>query len=324
MSPTTRPIFESHFSVFVAHVSPSVCLKTFRAVLQFEKTFGSAEHLLLANKDGSYKGNVVADAQIMVANAILEKNITHSDALQIGGVNHINQNIIFWAMGVAEEEKVYTPRFRCNGDSMHHVIKGVTAIRVDKVRGFTIRQNNIQNITNLSEKAFGNCYDYHSTSPENMGEQQLGNVRGISVAAVSGYGEDGSSKPKQKRLDSKIQNNKVIGVSSLHPNKIIGIDCQGISNELMIVGNVVDLDVDGTSQVPKEKMIGLRLRSKVTDCTERGNVLKNGMVQEVEETGNVRRRVEALPGGLPSGHGLIEWEHGETPGCPFARMQNAK
>lgn len=94
------------------------------AMLQFEKTHEAGESRFLAmNPDGTYKGNLIADAQIMVANAILEGNITNSPGLQVSGVNSINQHIIWWARGVGPESKVYKPRYRCNGDSMHHVIK---------------------------------------------------------------------------------------------------------------------------------------------------------------------------------------------------------
>lgn len=92
----------------------------------------------------------------------------------------------------------------------------------------------------------------------------------------------------------------------------------------MIVNNDVDLDMDGKMMGRKESMVGLRIRSHVANCTERGNILKNGRVQEVADTGTARRRLRAHDTeevGLPEGHGPIEWVHGESPGggCPFAR-----
>jgi hypothetical protein len=284
-------------------------------MLQFLKTFESSTSRYLAiNEDGTYKGNVVADAQIMLANAVLEKNITYTDELQIGPVNSIDHTIVFWANGIDEDFKIYTPKYRCNGDSMHHVIKGVVGIRVDKVSGFTIQLNEIKNLTNLSEKPFDDCNDYHFMSPENKNEQQLGNVRGISVAAVAGYNE---TRPR-KRQESIVKRNSVVGAFSEHANKIVGIDVQGVSDDILVVDNVVDLEADGVKKGPTEKMIGLRIRSNVVDCVEKRNVLMNGFVKEVEETGGVRRR--RVLTSLPEDHSPIEWNYGETPGCPFARM----
>ncbi|KAL3915508.1 MAG: hypothetical protein SGILL_005619 [Bacillariaceae sp.] len=162
------------------------------AILQFEKTLGSGTDKYLAiNEDGTYKGNVVADAQIMVAKAVLDGVLTSNPEMQTAP-NSINQNIVDWAAGTGS----YVPQYRCNGDSMHHVIKGITVIRVDDVVGFSINGNSIKNVKNLSEKPFDNCYDYHTTSEENQGEQQLGNIRMISTAAACGYrflGDDDES-----------------------------------------------------------------------------------------------------------------------------------
>ncbi|KAL3914552.1 MAG: hypothetical protein SGILL_006062, partial [Bacillariaceae sp.] len=157
------------------------------AILQFEKTFESgASKYLAINEDGTYKGNVVADAQIMVAKAVLDNVLTSTPELQLAP-NSINQNIVDWAAGTDSSKTVYTPQYRCNGDSMHHVIKGITVIRVDDVIGYSVNDNTIKNVRNLSEKHFQNCFDYHTTSLENQGEQQLGNIRSISVAATGGY-----------------------------------------------------------------------------------------------------------------------------------------
>lgn len=297
-------------------------------MLQFEKTHESGESRFLAmNPDGTYKGNLIADAQIMVANAILEANITDSPGLQVSGVNSINRHIIWWARGVGPESRVYTPRYRCNGDSMHHVIKGVIGIRVDKAVGFLVSNNVIQNITNLSEEPFKNCYDYHFSNPENQDQQQLGNIRAISVAAVGGYAEGSKPNVKRKLANlSKIKNNKIIGCGSQNGNSIVGIDVQGQSVDLLIENNNVDLDMDGKMKGHKDRMVGLRIRSHVANCTERGNILKNGRVIEEADVGTVRRGLRAhdtAEVGLPEGHSPIEWVHGESPGggCPFARAQ---
>jgi hypothetical protein len=82
------------------------------------------------NADGTYRGNVVADMQIMVAKAILDGTIQSTPQLQTI-VNSIDETIIEWA---SSSNGIYEPKYRCNGDSMHHVGKGMTIIRVEDGR----------------------------------------------------------------------------------------------------------------------------------------------------------------------------------------------
>ena len=67
---------------------------------------------LASDVDFHYTGNVVVDAQIMVAKAIHDGALTSNKILQTG-VNTISPMLVDWAMsGTAQ----YIPRFRCNGD----------------------------------------------------------------------------------------------------------------------------------------------------------------------------------------------------------------
>ena len=150
--------------------------------------------LISSFEDGTYKGNVVADLQIMVAKAILEGILDDSDPLRQTAPNTISPTIIEWA---ESEDMVFNPSYRCNGDAMHHVNKGIVVIRVEDTEGFQIEGNSISEVKNLSPKPFTKCFDYHAgASDENEGEQQGGNVRGISVAAVRGFGDErGMTRP---------------------------------------------------------------------------------------------------------------------------------
>jgi len=84
------------------------------AVFQFVSSFDNSP--IAMNDDGTYKGNVVSDMQIMVAYAIKLEVLANTPELQTG-VNSINDAIIDWAGSGTD---VYTPAYRCNGDSMHH------------------------------------------------------------------------------------------------------------------------------------------------------------------------------------------------------------
>ena len=69
------------------------------------------------NDDGTYKGNVVADMQIMVAKAIQDGVLTNTDLLQTG-VNTLAPSVVEWA---EDPSLTFDPKYRCNADSMHHV-----------------------------------------------------------------------------------------------------------------------------------------------------------------------------------------------------------
>ncbi len=85
------------------------------AVFQTVKTFDDENPYLAMDANGRYQGNVVADMQMIVAQAILDGTLTNAPSRQIGP-NSINQEICDWA----KDGTVLTPQYVCNGDSMHH------------------------------------------------------------------------------------------------------------------------------------------------------------------------------------------------------------
>jgi len=282
------------------------------SIFQLVKTFDSVNPHLARGANGVYNGNVVSDMQIMVAQAILDGTLADIPNRQIGP-NSINQGIIDWA----QDGSTLEPRYVCNGDSMHHVSKGIIAIRVEDTAGFYIVDNSINNVENLSIKPFSNCDDYHiGASSENLKESQAGNVRAISVAAVRGF-DNGTSY-------SQIEKNEILGVYSFNANVVIGIDVQGDSRGIDIVKNIVDLqDMDVPNGKAKrvnlfqdtcDKCIAVRVREAVGGSITLSN---NKLSQEVQilNSNGVRGRARDLKK-LP-GHasGDIEWKLG---GCPFA------
>ena len=274
------------------------------AVFQWVKTFDDVDPYLAIAHDGTYKGNVVADMQIMVAKAILQGVIPNVPERQTN-VNSITSDIIAWA---ESGTTVYEPAYRCNGDSMHHVVKGMIIIRVEDTEGFSIKGNSIQDITNLSVVPFepASCNDYHlGASSENEDEQQAGNVRAISIAAVRGF-ESGNSE---------IKNNNILNLESANANVIIGIDVQGDSSATDIKGNFVNVK-EGVGESSDDQYIALRVRENTASVGDAAiSVQKNFLVQEAQITNVVTiRRKRKL---LAHKSGDIEWKNG---GCPFARM----
>ena len=164
---------------------------------------------------------------------------------------------------------VVLPVDRCNGDSMHHVSKGVMIIRVEDTEGFVILGNTITDIKNLSPAPFSGCTDFHlGASTENSNEQQGGNIRAISVSAVTGFDNNGGTS-------SLIKENTIVGASSANANIIIGIDIQGDSNRIEVDSNSVDLigadnDISDSKRSyfqrrlgDPPKTIGVRMRNRL-------------------------------------------------------------
>jgi len=132
------------------------------SVFQMRDTFTGKG--MAINDDYTYKGNVVSDMQIFVAQAILDGTLPSDDPVLQTGINTIAQSLIDWATGGYS----YEPYYRCNGDSMHHVGKGIVVIRVEDTKGFRIQNNHITNVQNLSLMPHQGCDDYHALASSGM------------------------------------------------------------------------------------------------------------------------------------------------------------
>jgi len=249
-----------------------------------------------------YRSNVVADMQLFVARAIHEGIFDRAgtpEALQTN-VNTISPRLVDWATSavgmVPTSRKLY---LRCNGDSMHHVGKGTTVIRVDDTTGFSISNNRIYNVENLSLEPFGECSDLHDkASSENAGSRPMGNVRAISVS---------SFRPSSgNRAENRIDGNRVVDIRTFLPQHylVIGIDVQGDGKgKLLIEGNRLDL-----SSCPGTNAAAVRVRENVEErsVVVRENTIKGGGSVIFEAEG------DHLPLQADSG------------GCPFAQGGNGR
>ena len=284
------------------------------AVFQLIRSSDNAP--IAINEDGTYKGNVVADMQIMVAKAIHEGLLVDTVQLQTM-VNTINPTIVNWASSGTE---VYEPQYRCNGDSMHHVSKGMAMIRVEDAVGFDIRGNTIARVFNLSPPSFDNCFDYHKganieNSENEASLQQGANIRGISIAASTG------------RVDgrSTLKNNNIQNFNSDEAVVMVGIDIQGKSDSITIKQNRVNLK-NGVLENVDDQYIALRLR-EYSDVPESDIILRNNnLLQEILSMATEMTEVDgcAVNGNGRSANGEIksEWKLGESPGgCPFGFRQ---
>jgi hypothetical protein len=281
------------------------------AVLQFVKS-KDPNGFLAIDRDGTYKRNPVADMQMMTAHAIQTGELTSSPALQTI-VNTISPSLVAWAQSV---DAVFDPEYRCNGDSMHHTVKGMVVIRIDDTEGFEVDSNTINNVQNLSELPFDNCSTYQTgASVEDAEVQQAGNIRMISASAVTGYPTNGNK-------GSKIVSNTITNASSESGTEIIGIDIQGDSDSIRIDSNTVDLaNSAGTSQ--NDQYIALRVRSFAESTGSQTIRIgsSNEFAQEMQmlnrRLGNKRRRTRFLEAHKRENQNVgNEWNLG---GCPFAK-----
>jgi hypothetical protein len=269
------------------------------AVFQWIDTSNQAG--MVINEDGTYRGNVVADMQLMVAKAIHEGVLGDStDDVLPTAVNTIHPSVVEWA---ESPNATFAPIYRCNGDSMHHVVKGIVVIRVEDTRGFEIRNNTIREVENLSLAPFSPCFDFHpGASEENAAQQQMSHVRAISVAAT---------RPFYQSLPSALTGNRITNVDSVHGHVVIGIDVQGDSGGIELRKNHVNLQ-EGVGPDLSDRFVALRVRSHV-DGSSLTLDPDNEWVQEVKNLAAVRRLRRSS---LPTDHPPTEWAYG---GCPFAR-----
>ena len=265
------------------------------SVLQFVRSSDNAP--ISINTDGTYKGNMVSDMQIMIAKAIRDGVLTDKPELQSVN-NNIGNKIIEWA---ESSTVVHKPNYRCNGDSMHHVSKGMTMIRVEDAVGFGIIDNKISKVQNLSHKPYSNCSSYHAgANRENARVPQGANIRGIAIGAVSGFQKDDETAIVIK---SRIYKNEISNFESKEANIIVGIDVLGDSDLVRIIENDVDFgNNSGSSFAVMRKRDFMKYIP--TEKTAGGQYMPRSII------------------GPPDGDDE-EWVTGQTPGCPFA-VQGAR
>lgn len=113
--------------------------------------------------EARYLGNVVANAQALVAKAI------HAGAFDDSRLstqrNSITPAMIRWVEGEAGAQtlaEVLDPQqqFLCNGDSMFHVNKGVIGFKIDGARAGLLNNTSVRGLRNFGRAGSALCGDY--------------------------------------------------------------------------------------------------------------------------------------------------------------------
>ena len=135
-----------------------------------------------------YTGNVVANAQALVAKAAAAGDFDGSQ-LDISRTNFTDE-VLDWVEGEPGSETLasVTTRYLCNGDSMFHVNKGAIAFKMDAVRGLTMTDVSVRSVRNEGDYGSDRCGDY--TNGYSHGAATLEGyggawVRGISLAGAT-------------------------------------------------------------------------------------------------------------------------------------------
>jgi len=196
-------------------------------------------------------------------------------------------------------------------------------IRVEDTRGFRIEEITIGPVSVVSvpaptsEEYFSQfpgstvewtCTDFHKgASVENGNEQQLANLRGISVAAVSRFADSGE--------DSTISANIIADFESVNANSIVGIDIQGESEGIEVSANIVEFK-GGVGPNANDQFITYRVRKFVKQNSI--NTLGDNIFEQeelFEEGGSRMLCRRKIPDRHPSV--ITEWDYG---GCPFGNV----
>jgi hypothetical protein len=173
---------------------------------------------ITTSTDGGYVGNVVADAQALVAKAAWAGEFADS-RLDISRIS-ITPEVLDWVEGRAATWTQDTQRFLCNGDSMFHVNKGVIAFKIDGAKNVHLQNTSAHNLTNQSGPGSEICGDYsHGKS------HPAATLPGYGGARVRGYSFAGSENISLNRT--------IVSDASAAAGSAIGIDVMTDSRNLL-------------------------------------------------------------------------------------------
>ena len=110
------------------------------AVFQTRNKYG--DNYLTITKDGKYKGNVVANTQLLVTK--YKADIVHLSVSR----DSITQQTLNWATGVGNIKDF---KYLLNGDAMFHVNKGVIGYKIDGINNVYATHCYGKHITNLGD-----------------------------------------------------------------------------------------------------------------------------------------------------------------------------
>lgn len=197
----------------------------------------TGEPVTVSSSDDSlatYTGNVLANAQALVAKAAL--NNEFPSFLSTTRLN-ITQDVINWIEnGSTLDTLVTSPDgYLCNGDTMFHVNKGVIGFKMDAAKNVTLLNTSAENLENLGEEGSAICGNYTKSHPD-------ATLTGYGGAAVRGYSFAGSKNVLVKKCTA-------MNLTSL-AGTVTGFDIFTDSQNVFLTNNTVKNIEAGLSFVP--------------------------------------------------------------------------
>lgn len=224
-----------------------------------------------------YVGNVLANAQALVAKAALANEFPFY--LDVSRMS-IDQGVLDW---IENEEPLSAivsgpDDYRCNGDTMFHVNKGVIGFKIDGARGVRMRRVSVRDLENFGVPGSGLCGDYEFSHPgATLPGYGGAKVRGISIAGSSEVRLDGV-----RVSDLSSQWGSVCGVDLLTDSERVDIHRLTVSRLQAGVAQEHSPGLAGAARA-----VGLRVGPELRSVRIRG--LKTRALEAPGETVPVER-----------------------------------
>jgi len=202
------------------------------AVFQTRNRHPDTGAFITITPDGRFVGNVVANAQALVAKAAANGAFdgSHLDTTRL----NISTDVLDWVEGRSTFEGSGLT-YLCNGDSMFHVNKGVIAFRVDGARHVRMEQTSVTGLTNLGAGGSTICGNYRNGT-----SHPDATLRGYGGSTTRGYTFAGSH-------DVQLVQPTVSDVTSA-AGPVIGFDLLTDSSDVRVVLPQVHKMSAGTPQ----------------------------------------------------------------------------
>lgn len=213
------------------------------------------------DSEAIYTGNLLADAQALIAKAHLNGEFNGS-SLDVTRLN-IPSKVIEWIEADPNTERAKLAfiaptqnSFLCNADSMFHVNKGVVGFKIDAAENVLMDNTRAEDITNLSEVGSDLCGYYQKSHPK-------ATLIGCGGPKTRGYSIAGSS-------NVRIYHGEAVDVAA-RCGSAVGFDILTDSSHIVIADSEVDRIVAGNefryNQAPNEppKAVGFRISDTARD-----------------------------------------------------------
>lgn len=200
---------------------------------------------LTVSATGAYTGNVVADAQAIVAKAIAAGEFDGAP-LSVAR-NRISSDVLEWIEGGhAAVFATSAADYLCNGDSMFHVNKGVIGFKIDGADDVVMHNTSVRNIMNLGRAGSTACGNYVAEW-----SHPAATLPGYGGAHARGYSFAGSQNVqvgKTKIHGVQAAAGSSIGFDVLTDSRNVDIDYTRV--QLVHAGTDASNDFPGPNRTP--------------------------------------------------------------------------